>query len=102
MVTSLLNPLSPMEERTSVLEEYLTDVGGISKTEAARDARRVTDAVSTQAWGDAQRTIVAMKQAGVRIPLTLTLTLKNLHGLQMLSTKAGFKHGLFEALAYQP
>ncbi len=102
LVTSLLNPLSPMEERTSVLEEYLTDVGGISKTEAARDARRVTDAVSTQAWGDAQRTIVAMKQAGVRIPLTLTLTLKNLHGLQMLSTKAGFKHGLFEALAYQP
>lgn len=57
--------------------------------------------IAKQNTKGAQVAIAKMKQEGIKIPIKITLILKNINALKEMTKKAGFS-SLFEAFSYQP
>ncbi|HYC34548.1 MAG TPA: AarF/UbiB family protein [Candidatus Paceibacterota bacterium] len=91
-ILSLFNPFAPMPQKSERLRELMN---------ANEDQVPVISAfIGSLGSGNvdqAKRDLVAIKAAGVKVPLNLTLILKNVSSINSLAQKVGFKN-VFEAM----
>lgn len=98
VITGIFNPFSPATEKARLLREYFVDNGNTVDESQITD---ISKAINSNDWTLLQKKLITLKQEGVKVPLTLTLLLKNFNALQKLSEKAGFS-GLQQAFLFTP
>ena len=99
LIGALLNPVVEESMSADALRDYLDPEGKLN------DVARTSIAVfaghmQRQEWSGLSKALVDIKRQGVRMPLKLTLLLKNFNSLQQMARKAGFA-GLSEAYLHQ-
>lgn len=100
LITAFVNPFAGGAEEK--LLAYLKKSSQITKEKKVKQAiGELMKHTSVQEWDKAQSAIVKLKQEGLKIPLKLTLFVKNFNSLQMMARKAGFGN-LVECFLYQP
>lgn len=104
LILSLLNPYSDI----SLKEDLIINFVAPKSTPRDRIAiKKLTgNLLRSLAEHDslsAQKDLIEIRQQpGVKIPLSFTLTIKNLHALQLMARQAGFSGGISEAFAFTP
>jgi len=101
--------LNPMKLAAMPSPDFIQLLVATSRTPVSDEARAAliqfwdgTKAEIMQGnWGGVSQFLVAIREQGLRLPLEMTLTFKNLNSLQQLSLQAGFGN-LFEAFLFTP
>lgn len=102
LILSFLSPFSGGDERTAALLDYLAPEANAGLRETARPVvEAAVAALGERQWSRAYAAIAELKRAGVKVPLTFTLLLKNFKSLELMAHKAGFE-GVVEGFAYEP
>ncbi|MBI3626932.1 hypothetical protein HY224_02715 [Candidatus Uhrbacteria bacterium] len=101
IIFSLIDSSEGFHERSTRLKQYLGSESANWPDLANKEVDEMVLAMSKQKWNDVHGSLIKIKQMGVKIPLTLTLLLKNFNSLQVMARRAGFGD-LMEAYSYQP
>ncbi|MDO8509623.1 MAG: AarF/UbiB family protein, partial [bacterium] len=98
LISTLMNPFSDINEKKAKLLKYFSaGQSPVIIKKIGPIIENFANAMSIQNSLEAQKALVDLKKTGIKVPLNFTLLLKNLHVLQMMSKKAGFTGGLFDA-----
>jgi predicted unusual protein kinase regulating ubiquinone biosynthesis (AarF/ABC1/UbiB family) len=97
LLFAILNPLEESSRREELLINYLNIP--ITTSTLKKSVAQVTEGMQEKDWSKAQSGLISLKQNGVKIPLTITLLIKNFNSLRLMAQKAGFKD-LSETFAY--
>ena len=110
-VKGVLEPLMNLIATANQTEaDFIDKIISISKTKNISENNRqalMTAWSRTKAdirkgnWKSLNHFLVELRGSGVKLPLEVTLLLKNTNSLQQMALRAGFKNGLLGALAYR-
>ncbi|MBI2551251.1 M48 family metalloprotease [Candidatus Uhrbacteria bacterium] len=103
LLFSLVSPVDDPEKKRQSLLSYFETTGSIAPTAKLTvdsQVSRLVELLATQDWKRAQGALVEIRLAGVKIPLHITLLMKNLNEIALLGAKAGFT-SLTEMIVYQ-
>ncbi|MCE9586226.1 M48 family metalloprotease [Candidatus Uhrbacteria bacterium] len=101
IVSQFINPFADISAKEEMLAGFVAESGGVMDEQTRLEVHRLADASSRHDWQEGLRAMTAIKRRGVRIPLNITLLLKNFHALQRMAIKSGM-NGVMDAYLYTP
>ena len=99
IITGFIFGLDDKNDLKTKLTEYL-GASALESKGASPIVELLVEALTSQDWKMAQRYFVDLKRAGIKIPVKITLLIKNIQALQKMALKAGFTT-LKDALFYE-
>ena len=100
-IAAFINPFANPEYKTEAIKRCIPGLVGGGTEVQQRAILDFASAASEADWKRTQSALMRMRLAKIRLPIEMTLLLKNLQAFHLMAKKAGFKN-LIEAMTFSP